>query len=116
MQIEKQRAVCRGENVAGPIRFAQRAPWRVDQRGDIFDERKRSDNFSGGGQVLSCAIDGRACSGRRGEMADFDSTASDKGQMLRPQFRLDFLDEPSRLLQSCRLHGNGRRETEADSM
>jgi hypothetical protein len=49
VQIEKQRTVRRGENVASPIRFAERAPRRVDQRGNIFDERKYADHSLGCG-------------------------------------------------------------------
>ena len=91
MQIEKQIALRRSQNFArsSPLRSVV-LPGGSIKRGDVFHERRRADNLPGDVKVSRRAFNRCGCSRRSGEMADLESTASDKGQVFRPKFRAGF--------------------------
>jgi hypothetical protein len=49
-------------------------------------------------------------------MPDLDAAASDEGQMLRPELRLDLGAEPGDLVQPLGLHRRRRRDPERHAM
>ena len=116
MQIEKQIALRRSQNFHVPVRFAHRAPGRIDQRGDVFHERRRADNLPGDVKVSRRACNRCGCSRRSSEMADFDSTASDKGQVFRPEFRAGLPRQAGRFALAVLIRPDGRRQSKRDAV
>ncbi len=67
-------------------------------------------------EIRGSLIYGGGAARRRGEMADFDSSGTNEGEMFGPEFGQDLIHEACHLIQALAFHGSGGCETETDAV
>ena len=116
VQIEQQVAGGRIQDVIDPRPFAVGAERRPDQRRDIFEDRRATNDMRRLANIADRAVDRLIVTGRRREMADLVTSRSHEREMLGPGLRCADVEQPRELLQAPRLDGKRRSKPERDRM
>ena len=115
MKVEQQPHIGAADDAVYPYCLVELTRGRLDQCRNVFDDRGAPDDLRRAREVSAGSLDRCLAARRRREMANLDTAASDKGEVLGPRLGAHSFDDARHPIEppGCNRHRRGEPERRA---